>query len=395
MMSRMLIVGRVLMAAVFCGCADENQVARFNYAVGTQTIGSKYQFTEKTRLVETAEVILGMGSNILKFRMDSRFADDNYAGSRPVKPRALVDLAKRDSSIRTVLEMPFYYYFMWVTPVQPAAWRDENGYTDRDAEVEYREMYDLSCYLLKTYSDSGKTFYLGYWEGDWLLQGTYNASDRPDPKHIQSMIKWLNNRQRAVEDAKRDTPHGDVNIFHYTEVNLVEKGLRGQPCVTTEVLPHTTVDFVSYSAYEVELDHNLPKALERTLDFIQKKIPRKEGLDGPRVFIGEFGYRGSAFGPEGQKVESLKFAKAALEWGCPFVLCWQLYDNELVDGKYNGFWLIDNHGKKQPFFQALENYFSDARLYVQEQIEEKRSVPNRQKFNRRAREILNDVGRKN
>ncbi len=391
---QVLITGGVLMATALCGCADENQVERFNYAVGTQTIGSKYQFTDKPRLIETAEVILGMGSNILKFRMDSHFADDNYAGARPMTPRALVDLAKRDASVRAVLEMPFYYYFMWVTPIQSTSWRDENGYTDRDAEIEYREVYDLASYLLKTYSDSGKTFYFGHWEGDWLLLGSYNVSDNPDPKHIQNMIKWLNNRQRAVDDAKRDTPHNDVDIFHYTEVNLVEKGLRGQPCITTEVLPHTTVDFVSYSAYEVQLDHNLSKALDRTLGFIQKKIPAKKGLDGPRAFIGEFGYRGAAFGPEEQKSKSLEFTQAALEWGCPFVLYWQLYDNELVGEKYNGFWLIDDHGEKQPLFQALENYFSDTRLYVQKQIAENRSVPNRQKFNRRAREILSDVTRK-
>jgi len=41
----------------------------FNYIVGTQTIGATYQFTEESVLVETAQAILDMGSNLLKFTM--------------------------------------------------------------------------------------------------------------------------------------------------------------------------------------------------------------------------------------------------------------------------------------------------------------------------------------
>ena len=33
--------------------------------------------------------------------------------------------------------------------------------------------------------------------------------------------------------------------------------------------------------------------------------------------------------------------RIGLEWGCPFVLCWQMYNNEFADGRENGYWLID------------------------------------------------------
>ncbi len=393
-MNRNIFITTLLAAVLTSAVCAENvsDIERFNCAVGLQTIDSRYQFTDKTRLLETAEVIRDMGSNIIKFRLDPLFNVSNYAGSDPIRPANLADLAARDPSIKAVFEMPFYYYFMWINqPFAPAEWRDADGYTQKDAEAEYKEMYDLACYLLKTYNRSGKTFFLGNWEGDWLLLGSYDRADDPDPKRIREMIKWVNNRQKAVDDAKRDTPHEDVKMFYYVEVNLVEKGIRGRPCITTEVLPHTSVDYVSYSAYEIGVDYNLDTAMDRTIGFIEKKLPEKQGVDGPRVFIGEFGYKAASFGPEEQKKRSIQFMQAALKRGCPFVLYWQLYDNELVNGKYNGYWLIDNEGKKTPLFHAMTYFFAEAKKY----LEEKSQMPERSVFNRKARGILDDANRKN
>lgn len=393
-MSRKIATAVVLFASLSIAVRADStgDVARYNCAVGVQTIGSQYQFTDKTRLLETAEIIRDMGSNIIKFRLDPQFKEFNYAGPDPIQPKSLADLAARDPSIRTVFEMPFYYYFMWINlPFAPAEWRDADGYTQKDADAEYKEMYDLACYLLKTYNRSGKTFFLGNWEGDWLLLGSYDRADEPDPKRIPEMIKWINNRQKAVDDAKRDTPHEDVKLFYYVEVNLVEKGIRGRSCITTEVLPHTKVDYVSYSAYEIGVDYNLDTAMDRTVSFIEKKLPAKEGIDGPRVFIGEFGYKAASFGPEEQKNRSIQFMQAALKRGCPFVLYWQLYDNELVDGKYKGYWLIDNEGKKYPLFNAMTYFFAESKKY----LGEKNQLPERSVFNRKARGILDDANRKN
>ncbi len=33
--------------------------------------------------------------------------------------------------------------------------------------IEYRQIYDLTAYLLTRYRDTGKAFYLGNWEADW------------------------------------------------------------------------------------------------------------------------------------------------------------------------------------------------------------------------------------
>jgi hypothetical protein len=368
------------------GMAD---VDRFNYILGTHSIGSNYQFTDKTRLIETAEVILGLGSNIMKFRLSKDFAKRNYAGPNPEAYDSLKDLAENEPSIRAVFEMPFYYYFMWVTSLQGVKWADKEGYTEKDAETEYREIYDLASHLLTTYNGSGKHFYFGHWEGDWLLVNGFNNKMDPIPHRVENMIKWLNNRQRAVDDAKRDYPDSDVKLYHYSEVNQVIKGLRGGKCYTTEVLPHVNVDYVSYSAYDAQLkpEGQLPDAL----DYIERHLPKKKDIPGKRVWIGEFGYKAKGNTPDEVKTKSLQFAQLAVEWGCPYVLHWQLYDNEFENGEYNGFWLIDNHGVKQPLFYALGDYFSSARRYISGHLNAEGCVPLAGEFRKKAVKVIQKV----
>ena len=378
-------LGLLLSGLVAIAPANES-VDRYNYILGTHTIGAHYQFTDKTRLVETAEVIQGMGSNILKFRFGPSFSKRNYAGPNPGQYDRLVDLAAHEPSFRAVFEMPFYYYFMWVAPMQPAKWGDADGFTRKDALITYREIYDFVTYLLKTYRGSGKHFYLGHWEGDWLLVRDYDAQMDPIPHRVENMIKWLIVRQKAVDDAKRDNPDTDVQVFHYCEVNQVMKGLKGQKCLTTEVLPHVSVDYVSYSAYDAQ--QNAATNLPAALDFIEKHLPAKPELSGKRVWIGEFGFKAKSHSPAAQQARSLEFAELAIQWGCPFVLHWQLYDNEFKDGAYNGFWLINDKGEEQPLFHALTDYFNAGRRAVASSVQQTGQVPDADSYRQQAQEWL-------
>jgi hypothetical protein len=381
----------------FAGCASgyspETMFDDYNYVVGTQTFGSKYQFTDEPRLVETAREIHGLGSNIIKFRLEPTFAEDNYSGPNPGKYNSLKELASRDEAIRTALGMPFSYYFLWVTPMQPCRWQDEDGYTGEDAEVEYREIYELTRHLLQTYAGTGKTFYLGNWEGDWMLLQGFDRTKDPDPRDVREMIKWVNNRQRAIDAAKRDTPHSNVAVYHYLELVLVERGIRGRPCIATEVLPHTSVDYVSYSAYEMQNDRDLPAAMDRVLGFIKEQLPAKPGVPGPRVFIGEFGRQGNTVGPLAQRDHAIEFIQAALEWGSPFILWWQLYGNEVEDGTYRGYWLIDDKGQAWPIYGAFRDYYKAARAYLAEAYAEAGGLPEAAVFREKARTFFNTPDR--
>lgn len=343
--------------------AGPSTVDHFNYILGTQAIGGKYQFTRQDPLVEAAEVIRAMGASCMKF--DLRPKPKAYPGIR-----SLVELARDEPAHRKVLDMPFANFQLWAEPFAGTLWKQ--GFSKADAEKEYQEMHALVVHLLKTYSGTGKTFYLGHWEGDNLLRGSIsNAADaQMTPEKVQGMIDWLTTRQRAVDDAKRDTPHQDVQVWHYTELNHPTISMReGRPSLVNQVLPHVAVDFVSYSAYDVT-NQPQPAEIKAVLDYIESQLTPKPGIAGRRVFIGEYGY--SVFhngkphhSPEEQNRLSLITIQAALEWGCPFILYWELYNNELEqDGRQRGFWMIDDKGAKQPVYETHRLYYEWARQLI-------------------------------
>lgn len=334
----------------------------FRYVLGTQTFSPAYQFTDKPRLLETAQAILDMGSNTLKFGIGS-----NYHGPRGNVPESregihsLTDLVRDEPTHRAVLDMPFAHTLIWVYPFAPGWWK--NGYTAEDSHRQSREIYDLACHLLLTYSGSGKSFYLGHWEGDWHLRDGYDTKtdDSVKPAAVQGMVDWLNARQKAVDDAKRDTPHQGVQVWNYCEVNLVKIGLQGRKCVTNDVLPHTNVDYVSYSSYDTQGD---PRELEAALNHIEDRLPPKDGIPGRRVFIGEYGFPAEHNSPAEQDSRSRQVVRVALTWGCPFALYWELFNNEVTEGRQRGFWLIDDQGHKQPVYHTHALFYAWAREFV-------------------------------
>ncbi len=361
----------------------------FQYVIGTQTFSPSYQFTDKPRLLETAEAILEMGSNTIKFGIGS-----NYHGERGNVPAktdgidSLTALVRDEPTHRAVLDMPFAHYLIWVYPFAPGWWK--NGYSAEDSARQSQEIYDVACHLLKTYSGSGKAFYLGHWEGDWHLRDGYDTKtdDSVTPAAVQGMIDWLNARQKAVDDAKRDTPHHGVEVWNYCEVNLVKIGLEGRKCVTNDVLPHTSVDFVSYSAYDTQND---PETLGAALNHIESKLPPKEGIAGKRVFIGEYGFPAEINSPAQQDKKSRQVMRVALEWGCPFALYWEMFSNEVRDGKQRGFWLIDDRGEKQPVYHAHARFYAWAREFIAEFRAAHGREPSRSEFGQAGAAFLDSL----
>lgn len=387
----------VLLAGVSYGDAGEagsvgsggREVEQFNYILGTQTFGVKYSFTDKTRLIETAEAIYGMGSNHLKFSMSPRSAKSQYSLGDSKTIKSLRQLAEDEPSVRTVLDMPFAYYHIWVYCFGGGAWQD--GLSAEESERQYKEIFELTVYLLKKYNGSGKSFFLGHWEGDWYLHPGYDRTRTPDPEVVKNMIAWLKNRQKAVDDAKSRTPHENVNVYHYTEVNLVQKGIAGKSCLVNDVLPYSNVDYVSYSAYDTVIaDRGKVKArLTEALDYIESKLPAKDGIEGKRVFIGEYGFPLQlAKTGDNQDAWSRDVCAAGLEWGCPFVLYWEMYCNEIVEGKHRGFWLINDKNEKQPFYHTLNKYYAECRAFIRDFQSTHNRLPTDKEFRKEAIRII-------
>jgi hypothetical protein len=326
-------------------------VENYNYIIGTQTIGASYQFTEENRLVETAKQILLMGSNILKISLGEGY-EYSY------------EMFEKDAAMKELLSMDFKYYFFWVyTPKVDWA----NGLSAQESQIEYENLYKLAEYLLK--NCAGKEFYLGHWEGDWHLTDMNGNMQTVNPVKIQGMIDWYNIRQKAIEDAKAANTGSDVKIYHYCEVNRVYDALKyGFDRIVNKVLPHTNVDFVSYSSYDAigsSKYESLEKDMHSALNYIEENMKSKPGITGRRVFIGEYAFSGRNLGAQAQDSRTRMVMKAALKWGCPFILYWEMYNNEIEDqGGHVGYWLINDKGIKQSVYYTHSDFYKAMKKQV-------------------------------
>ena len=348
-------------------------VARFNYVVGTQTIGASYQFTKQPRLIETAEAIREMGSSVIKIAMEG-------AGRETFQ--SLREIAANHRIIKQIFAMPFAHYHLWAYPVNRKS-------ADQDDSGRNTELYDLCCYLLRAFRGTGKSFYLGHWEGDWEIRGDAGSKKDPTADAISRKIRWLNARQKAVDDAKHDTPHDDVDVFCYAEANLVRDAMKDRPAMANAVIPHTNIDYVSYSSYDTTNQHTAE--LGEVLDFIESKLPPKPAIKGKRVWIGEYGFAARHYTPQQQNEKSREVMKAALRWGCPFVLYWEMYNNEVKEGKQVGYWLIDDKNVKQPVYYTHRRLCEFGRQFVADGIKSTKYPPSFDDYRQAAIEFLNKL----
>lgn len=348
------------------------EVLAYNYALGTQTIGPSYGHTSEDRLIETAKATLNMGSNILKINL----APGSYNITGRPSYSSLTALVRDDPSFKQVLDMPFSYYFFWAR--SHANWKD--GYSAAERHEDSIQIADLTSYLLTKYNNSGKQFFLGHWEGDWYLLDNYDANFVPSDERIKGMIQWYIARQNAVDQVLKNTPHSKVDVFTYAEVNRVVDAMNGKKRVVNQVLPFTNVDYVSYSSYDVQ---SLPQSeYNQVLNYIEGNLPKRDHIKGKRVFIGEMGRSAMDFSFSKSQHEQVNRdnMRKALVWGAPFVLYWEMYNNEIKDGVQRGFWLIDDKNEKWPLYYTFSNFYTKAKSWVASQKKTLNRLPTQQEY---------------
>lgn len=378
-----------LLLLVIAHGAEPPSATPLSFVLGTQAIGGRYQFTTEAPLLESARLIAQLGSPIMKFAISPQHAFGtakvNVKGANP-EFKTLTEIASKEPAHRAVLDMPFTHFLIWTYPLTTHG--SAGQYQPAERDLEYREMYDFACHLLRSYNGTGKSFYLGHWEGDWHLRPQFDPK-QPFPEHYaEHFIPWLNVRQQAIDDAKRDTPHAKVWLWHYTEVNLVQPFLKGGQCLTNDILPQVDVDYVSYSCYD-SLQDKIHERLTAALDHIESKLKPKAGIPpGKRVFIGEYGFPARSFTPAQQNAKSIETMRTALEWGCPFALYWELYDNEGTPDKPGGFWLINEKNEKQPVWETHRRYYQWAKKHVAEVTAKTGAPPSPEEFRQDAVKAL-------
>ncbi|SPE57126.1 exported hypothetical protein [Verrucomicrobia bacterium] len=369
-------------------------VDSYNIRVGTETFAGLYKFTTNTLLVETAQAITNMGSDVIKFYLGT---DTSYQSgvTLPSNVTNLMTLARDEPSYHKVLDMPFRHFVLWAYPFANSDEWWGSGYNATQGAADYNEMYALTRYLLTNYNDSGKTFYLGHWEGDGYLN-VNGWSTNPSMATIQGMIGWLNNRQQAVDDAKRATAYTNVNVFNYAEANRVRDAMDNGPTnnerVINMVVPYVTnLDYLSYSSYDAQ---NLSASdLYLTLNYMQSMLPTNKAgaVPGERMWIGEYGwgYESTA----AQEPLDRAYIQKLLGWSSggrclQFILFWEMYSNYNPNGATN-YCLIDYLNNKVPSWYWQHFFFNQARLLTAQFKQTNGRLPTDTEFSSLVAPVLN------
>ncbi len=368
-----------LTVVIFVGCVSQESksdtVSEQNAAkkrelrdvIGVTHVSGKYYLTDKDFLNEGADQILALGSRVIKVWFDNPPGSYPFNSEWP-KMNTLVEMAQ-SPYFQKLFNKPFSTYIMMCFSTGRGGGYWKNGITEKQKKDEQRQFYELAKHLLTTYKNTGKTFVLQHWEGDWLIRGNFDAKSDPTPTAISSMIEWLNARQAGVNQAKQEVGQHGVRLYHAAEVNRVVVSMKqGKPNMVNSVLPHTNLDLVSYSAWDAATEHfNDPNVLRDALDFIAKNMPDSPDFGNKNVYMGEYGMPENNYSAEQVQKAIPNAVQTALEWRCPYIVYWQLYCNELKKGtppvKNNddvrGFWLIRPDGSKawtwDYFYQLLNN----------------------------------------
>ncbi len=369
----------ILVLPLAFACATHGEIAKdVRDIVGVTHVAGRYHLTGKDFLNEGADQILALGSRVIKVwfwaGVSGRVPESYPYNSQWPKAESLVAGAQTPY-FKDLFRKPFTTYILVVASLgrDEAYWR--KGITDAQKKDEQRQFYELTKYLLTQYRGTGKTFVLQHWEGDWLVRGNYKGDREPASAALANMVEWLNARQAGVNQARQEVGQQGVHVYHAAEVNRVVQSMRtGFPNLVNKVLPHTHLDLVSYSAWDSATEHySDPSILRDALDFIAANAPDSADFGNRNVYVGEFGMPENIYPLEQIRTAIPNAVQTGLDWGCPYIVYWQLYCNELKDPnaktplvgathaspvQVQGFWLIRPDGTKAWTWDYFRNLFT-------------------------------------
>lgn len=328
--------------------------------LGVTHVAGKYCLTERNFLVEGADQIQDLGVRVIKLYLKDPAKHYPFHAKWP-ETACLVEMASLPA-YREVFSRKFSTFILTTYSLGRPDHYWRSGVTQAQARDETEQFYQLARHLLTTYEGSGKTFVLQHWEGDWAARGSFDRSTDPTRQAFEGMTHWLNARQRGVDRARREVGQNGVRVFHAAEVNLVAIALdEGRPTVTDQVLPKTRLDLVSYSAWDTQAD---PARLRQALDYIARHMPDREPFGSRNVYLGEFGLPENDRNAQQVRRVVSGAIDTALDWGCPYVVYWQLYCNEArrepvrENTDVRGFWLLRPDGSRACAWHELARRLS-------------------------------------
>lgn len=385
--------------------SSNHPVESFPHPLGSQQFGTQYSFGQDgVRTLDYARATLRQGGRVVKFRLSDKYANtDGFTAVPGIN--TLVELVRDQPEVKEILDMPLSDYVFWVSTFGVPTWHwhlDEEGLIPNKTTQIYNEFYDLVVYLLQTYSGTGKRFYLGNWEGDWMLSGEYKNDPNTIPQNrIQGMIDWANVRQQALDDAKANTAYSDVEVWFYLEMNKADWMREDLPCVANSVIPAMPkLDMVSISSYSMHKDNSLPATDSRIhsdLDQIQALLDAKPdtSISGSRIMIGEYGwqYNDSVYTNLTEfALRHVDTARSFFSWQgstLRFLFQWQFFNQAAkTDGSSKEMSQIGPGNDRRPLYYMHENFLRSMHRWVDDYYLRMGSLPSDRAYADQADEVL-------
>lgn len=328
--------------------------------LGTTHYDGHYHLTDKPFLVEGAEAIRRLGMNVAKFWLHEEGlpgygynTGDSWA--KAVSTGRLVDVLKHPDYTEA-LSHPFTTVLLEVFPLKG----DKGSFFagDNDFQNEEKQFHEVASHLIQTYAQRDITFILQNWEGDWMLRHGEGSDWGKVPadeieRRCKAFVKFLEARQRGVDRARAEHPAGRCKVYHAAEVNRVWDGTKGLATLMTHVLPHVTVDLVSWSSYDGMNDE---VTAWQGIELIRHHMRPSPTFGKNAVIIGEIG-RTEQDATEDEIIEWWDRAMGVcFAMDLPLLVHWELYCNEPKDAKtkpdrtprkaddLRGFWLLRPDG---------------------------------------------------
>ncbi len=255
-------------------------------------------------------------------------------------------------------------------------------WTDEARDIERSQIAELCEYLYGEFGGLDKTVIVSNSEADELLLEIANYTGSAE-LGIENLRRWTETRHDAIVRSRRGHPKARLRLLHAFEISLVNlriaaqgpsfrktARLRKRPGnpgwnALKDIVPHVRFDLLSYSAYESanspfetrDTNHPPPETalrMRRDLDRIREAAgpslsPEGRARFGSRfVMLGELGYARERFEhlPTGSLLPRLYFAvRAAIEWGCPYVILWQVFDAPREGKQAWGFGMYNRRGE--------------------------------------------------
>ncbi|MHC4891653.1 MAG: hypothetical protein ACYTEO_19560 [Planctomycetota bacterium] len=213
----------ILLAVICIGCVPQENKANIikgqnatkkrelRDIIGITHVSGKYYLTDEDFLNEGAEEILALGSRVIKVWFDNPPRSYPFNSKWP-KMDSMVEMAQ-SPYFKQLFNKPFKTYILMCFSMGRGGGYWKNGITEQQKLDEQKQFYELTKHLLTSYKDTGKTFVLQHWEGDWLIRGNFDAKSDPTLTAISSMIEWLNARQAGVNQARQEVGQDGVRVY--------------------------------------------------------------------------------------------------------------------------------------------------------------------------------------